>query len=75
MASMTLSYDVAFVSAALCALTAVRERLSAFAGLAPIPAMQGTTVPFAAHAAHAAQTKNVVDRKADGWVPPRGRTL
>jgi hypothetical protein len=72
MASMTLTYGAASLSAALCAAAVVlRERF----GVSPIPAMQGTSVPFAGHAAHAAQTKNVVDRKADGWVPPRGRRL
>jgi hypothetical protein len=53
-------------------LTYGATSMSAALGLSPIPAAHGTSAPFAAHAA---QTQNVVDRKADGWVPPRGRTL
>jgi hypothetical protein len=70
---MTLTYGAALMSAALCpAALVLRERFGALAGLLPIPAVHGTSAPVAAHAA---QTQNVVDRKADGWVPPRGRTL
>jgi hypothetical protein len=77
MASMTLGYGATSVSAACgSAVMAVRDRH----GVSPIASVQGTSVPFAGPitarlAAHAAQTQNVVDRKADGWVPPRGRTL
>ena len=76
MASMTLAYGATSMAAALSvAVMALVERY----GMAPIPATQGTAVPFAGQvkaAAHAAHTsKNLVDRKADGWVPPRGRTL
>ena len=76
MASMTLTHGATPMSAARStAVTAVRERY----GVSPMTTVQGTGVPFAgpisALAAHAAQTKNVVDRKADGWVPPRGRSL
>ena len=77
MASMTLGYGALSLSAAAgTAVMAVRERF----GVSPIASVHGTSAPFAGPvtarlAAHAAQTKNVVDRKADGWVPPRGRTL
>ena len=77
MASMTLAYGATDLSAACStAVMAVRERF----GVSPIASVQGTSVPFAGPvtarlAAHAAQTKNLVARKADGWVPPRGRTL
>ncbi len=75
MASMTLTYDATSVTAASMPTKARGERF----GVSPIlAAAQGTSASFAgqpaaAHAAHT--TKNVVDRKADGWVPPRGRRL
>lgn len=80
MGSTTLAYGAASMAAALCAaLVALMERF----GVSPIPAVQGTSAPFAGrlaaptaaakHAAH--MTQNVVDRKADDWVLPRGRRL
>ena len=74
MASMTLGYGATSLSAACStAVMAVRERY----GVSPVASAQGTSVPFAGPitARLAAHTQNVVDRKADGWVPPRGRTL
>ena len=75
MGSMTLTYDATSMTAACMPAQARVERF----GVSPIFAsLPRSSAPFAgqpaaAHAAHT--TKNVVDRKADGWVPPRGRTL
>ena len=75
MSNMTLAYGVASPCIPAMGMT---ERF----GVSPILAAQGTGVSFAgqlaaqpaaAHAAHT--TKNVVDRKADDWVLPRGRRL
>ena len=71
MANMTLAYGVASPCLPAVGMT---ERF----GVSPILAAQGTSASFAgqpaaAHAAHT--TKNVVDRKADDWVLPRGRRL
>ena len=79
MGSMTLTYDATSVTAALTQTAMpAQARVERF-GVSPIlAALQGTSASFAgqpaaAHAAHT--TKNVVDRKADDWVPPRGRRL
>jgi hypothetical protein len=88
MGSTTLTYDATSLTAALSTstmpmpMTATVERF----GVSPILAAQGTSAsafghtagqlaaqPAAPHAAHT--TKNVVDRKADDWVLPRGRRL
>ena len=62
------------VAAFSAALASICERFQ----LAPMPAVQGTSASFSAAAAHSvnhptATTKNAVDRKAYGWVLPRGR--
>jgi hypothetical protein len=79
MGTKTLAYGATSLTAATCMpMTATVERF----GVSPILAAQGTSASFAgqlaaqpaaAHAAHT--TKNVVDRKADDWVLPRGRRL
>lgn len=80
MGSMTPTYGAASPTAALCMpLAALMERF----GGSPILSVPGSSVPFAgqlrapmAAAKHAAHTtKNVVARKADDWVLPRGRRL
>jgi hypothetical protein len=80
MGSMTLTYDATSMTAARMPVQLQRY------GVSPILAAQGTSAsafghnagqpalaPAAPHAAHT--TKNVVDRKADDWVLPRGRRL
>ena len=62
-----ISLTVAAFSAALASIC---ERFQ----LAPMPAVQGTSVSFSAAVNHpTATTKTAVDRKAYGWVLPRGR--
>jgi hypothetical protein len=79
MGSMSSTYGAASMTAAPGTAMPLMERF----GVSPILSVQGSSVPFArqlaaptAAAAHAAHTtKNVVDRKADDWVLPRGRQL
>jgi hypothetical protein len=78
MGTTTLTYGATPVPAARMRMTVPVERF----GVSPMLAAQGTSAPIAGqlaaqtaapHAAHT--TKNVADRKADDWVPPRGRRL
>jgi hypothetical protein len=60
------------VAAFWAALASLCERFQ----LVPMTAVQGTTASFSAAVATAHvnhPTKNAVDRKAYGWVLPRGR--
>ena len=70
MGTLTMTYGDASLWAALAGLCmAIRHRF----GMSPIPAAQGTSVPFAGRQ-HTA-TNHLVAVKADDRFRPRGRRL
>jgi hypothetical protein len=69
-----MASNITYVAASLCA--AVLALLQRF-GVAPMPVLQGTAVPAADVSAYgkAVNHTHTSARKADDWVPPRGRRL